>query len=558
MSSKIKQNVLMIALLIALFAAVGWILGQNNYFVMDDYTTIYIRGIIEHPTQSFSFLPQARYNDRPVGTIFVGILYYLFGMNAQGYHFVFVLVHLCNVYLVWNITKKLLCRFSISNASLTAFIAAAIFGAYPQSIMAPQWVSAVFDLLCCFFVLCSLYYFIKKDERDYYIFDTVMTCLAYMLSLRAKEMSILLPCAYIVLDLIWRKEKKWGQKTSASTRISFIWMVIYLIKLFSFPAMNAAEYQQEFSIVSLCKSLFKYIALYFNLFDGLMTFEKFDITILPGLAICVIMIVIACYSLFKRKQLLPVISFVFVGFMLAPVLTMDNMQHILYLYIPSIFIAIAFSACISEALGYKKHFGISSLICIIIVAVTNYMPGPQAFRTWWCAQTIKDRDQLGQIYRLGDLPQYCNLYVRGAGKEYNVIYPYGPGNSVKMLYNRSDINVEVVDEFPMKPNSPYVFWDYQNGIFIEIDRQEECELSIKNVSYSRLDDENVAIGVECSIISNDMKLIISGQEYQTTIGDTFISTIYPYERNSGEDKLEIQVYVPSLEMISKKTTLVIK
>lgn len=557
MSSKVKQNHLLIALSVALFAALSWMLGINNGFLMDDYTVTIIRGVFENPTELFSLLPQARYNDRPVGRIFVGFLYQLFGTNAQGYHYVLVLIHLFNVFLVWHISKKLFSYFSIENPSITAFISAAIFGAYPKSIMAPQWIAAIYDLSCCFFVLCSLYYFIKKDERDFYVFDTIMVCITYMLSLRCKEMSILLPIVYMVLELILKKNKDFKYRISIATKLCFVWMILYLIRLFSLPAVNTTQYQQNFTVISLFDSLIRYIFLYFDLNTAAMMFTEYDYKAAWGCIFLIAMIIIACISFFKNKKILPIISFFFVGCMLAPVLTMDNMQHILYLYIPSIFLAIAFSACISDVFGNRKQFSLIALCCILFIAGTNYMLGPKSFRNWWCSQSMKDKEQIGQIYRLGNLPELCNIYVRGADKEYNVIYPYGPGNSVKLLYGRNDIKFQLVDEFPTEPSYPYVFWDYKDGVFTEIERNEGYRLTITNISYTQYDDENIAIGVKSSIMNDNIKIVINGQEYQTVVGDTFISTTYPHNSENGEEKLSVKVVIDDLDISSEEEILIV-
>lgn len=109
----------------------------------------------------------------------------------------------------------------------------------------------------------------------------------------------------------------------------------------------------------------------------------------------------------------------------------------------------------------------------------------------------QDARQLKQIERLGNIPKFCNIYIRGAGQEYNVISPYGPGNSIRFLYERNDMECTVVDEFPEDPEAPYIFLDYVDGNFYEVQRDESYHLEVTKVTYNRLEDQ-IQLGIECA------------------------------------------------------------
>lgn len=537
----LDRKACIIALCISAFAATGWILSIENGFSLDDYTTI-VRGWGN--AETFSLLPRWRYNDRPVGVQFVALLYTIFGRNAQGYHFVFFVIHLINTYLVYQAAKTLLEDFGASETELSPIFAAALFGAYPQSVMAPQWISAVFDMLCSLFFLFAMYFFLKKDKNENYAaFYGILVLINYILSIRSKEMSLLLPLVFVMFDLVQRKDRGWKKRISRTTWCCLFWMAVVCAKLFSFPAIENGAYKQGYSLIQIFRNFWRYIGLYADVFTAPMMYSPYSplIAKLPGTVLIVALILYAFWSA-KNRKWLPLLSLLSGGLLLTPVLTMGEMQHKLYLYIPSIFLAIAFSAVLSAGSTFcKKNFSGIVLTAILMIALLNYLPGPQNFRASWCSTTKQDARQLGQIYRLGDLPPYCNIYVRGATEEYNVIYPYGPGNSVKVLYGRDDIRCEAVDEFPAEPIRPYVFWDYKDGCFTETARDNDSQIEVKNVSCARMNEDIVAIGVECQPIVPDMKIYIDGKEYNTTIGETFLSTEYPFKAGSAAQTIKIFV-----------------
>ena len=551
----INKKHLLIALGISLFAAIGWTLSTANGLYMDDWSIIGGR-IGKLPSELFSILPRSRYNNRPVGEIFVMLLHQIFGINSQGYHFVFVIIHLVNVYLVYEIAKLFFKRFSVTEVTFSPILAAAIFGAYPQSIMAVQWVAAVYDMLCCFFMLCSLYCFLKKDAKvRYYGFYSMVSFFTYILSLRAKEMSLLLPLVFLLLDLDSSQRRNQRIHISKVTGGCIVWLMVYLISLFSFPATTGA-YQQSFSVISLLKNVFRYIGIYFDLGTGSMTFSEYTASMYFGIFVIIAIVVYSVVEI-KRKKRFLAFMICFTGFMLAPVLLMSNMQHKLYLYIPSVFIAMMFSYLATVFWGKYKSFGSIVLILVLSIGAVNYFPGPVLFRNWWCSASQKDAKQLSQIYRFGELPKYCHIYVKGADQEYNVVSPYGPGNSIKALYNRDDIVCEVVDEFPEDPQAPYAFWKYQNGSFEEIAKEYSHEVNVESVSYTWWSENEIALGVTCEPIVPDMQICINGEEYPTTVGEQFISAIYSCEGEEFPMTLHISLTSEELGDIAVEETVLV-
>lgn len=523
-------------------------LSLKNGFLMDDYTTL-VWEMFGDITESFTLLPTRRYNNRPVGQIFVALLQDLFGVNHQGYHIVFVLVHLANVYLVYKITKLLFSKSERLDTTYAPFVAAGIFGIYPQSIMAVQWVSAVCDLLGGFFVLTALYAFLKEKEQERYrVFYSIVAIVSYMLTIRAKEMAVLLPLVFLIFDICYRwrgKQKRW---ISAATILSAVWMVIYLAKLFSFPELVGTEYEQDFGLLMLFQNLLRYIGVYFDVEKMAMMFTAYNHSMIVGIVITMLSLCFAVYQVWKKKEWIPVVALVSVGLMLAPVLTMGYMQHKLYLYIPSVFVGILFAAIISllQKNVRKTVREATAVVLILALTVLNWTPGAQNWRSWWCSMAEQDAQQLAQLYRMGELPEDCNIYVRGAQEEYNVFWPYGPGDCLRFIYDRDDLQCFAVDEFPEDPAKPYLLIDYTAGTFTEVSRDYAYEVVITDIWFNET-EQTLQIGVGCQRIFEGSRIEINGTVYPTVVGTTFISTEVNKTELNLDEPLSIAVVVPEFE-----------
>lgn len=544
-----KQNrVLFWALCIGLFVSCGWMLGLKNGFLMDDYTTL-VWEMFGDITESFTLLPTRRYNNRPVGRIFVALLQDLFGVNHQGYHIVFVLVHLVNVYLVYKITKLLFSGSENLDTVYAPWIAAGIFGIYPQSIMAVQWVSAVCDLLGGFFVLTALYAFLKEKEQGRYrVFYSFTAIISYMLTIRAKEMAVLLPLAFALLDICYRwqgRQKRW---ISSATVISAIWMAVYMAKLFSFPELVGTEYEQDFGPVMLVQNLLRYIGVYFDVEQMAMIFNGYNLSMIAGIVITMLALCFSVYQIWKKKEWIPIAALVCIGLMLAPVLTMGYMQHKLYLYIPSVFVGILFAAVIALL---EKNAGqmvkeITAVMLILALTILNWTPGAQSFRNWWYSLAEQDARQMVQLYRMGELPEDCNVYVRGAEEEYNVFWPYGPGDCLRFVYDRNDLECFAVEEFPEEPVKPCLLIDYADGTFTEVSRDYTYDVVIDNVWINPTED-TLQIAVSCQRIFRGSQIEINGKVYPTVTGETFISAEVSKTELNLDEPVSIAVVVPEFD-----------
>ena len=463
---KHTKKILFILLIFFSFVSVSWVIKPNNYFVMDDYSTLF-RAI----TAKFelSFLPMARYNDRPFGLLFVKIIYNFCGYNNVVFHIAFLLVHIFNVFMVYKSIRLLFCG---EKSFFYALIAAGIFGIYPKSLMAVSWVAAVYDLLCCSFVILSLYcffYYIKKDK--YKTFYGLFSLFFYMCSLRSKEMSLFLPIFFIAVDLVHSISNKNKIRPHMFTYISIAWMLIYFVKLLSFPGLQGNEYEQSFNPIIMFKNFMKYIGLYTDLSNGSMSFLKFNPFMIAGIIAIFLLFLFSLYRIIRTKNWSMIPWIIGTGIIFAPVLTMNQMQHKLYLYIPGIFLGVCLAYAFSEIITIikKNHIAEFSALILLCLVLCNYTPAVINYNNWWLSFTAKDYNEIKQVEKLPDLSSNTVVYIKGASEGYNIINPYGPGHILNLIYEDMTIKTVLVDNFPENPSKPYTFWEYTDGVFYQVE-----------------------------------------------------------------------------------------
>src|SRR4029077_5666379 len=120
-------------------------------------------------------------------------------LNPVGYHWVNILLHAANAFLLW--------RLLLSLRVPGAWLAAAIFGLHPVKVESVAWITERKNVLMGFFFLLSLISWVRfveakpKEAGNSY----GLALLFYALALFSKTTACTLPAALLLI--LWLKEK---------------------------------------------------------------------------------------------------------------------------------------------------------------------------------------------------------------------------------------------------------------------------------------------------------------------------------------------------------------
>lgn len=200
---------------LALLATIGVLLYAVNldaYFLQDDF--YFIRYLhfnlpqILDGRQAYAWFIQLWGGQDPqtggavffrplVQFVFLGD-YLVWGLDPFGYHLTNLVLHLLTTFQVYFLVKLLTQR------RLTALMAGLFFVAAPGPGEAVNWISARTDLLCSFFYLTSVVFFILYRQRSRLIFG-LLGLVSFALALGAKEMAATLPLVLVLYQALFER-----------------------------------------------------------------------------------------------------------------------------------------------------------------------------------------------------------------------------------------------------------------------------------------------------------------------------------------------------------------
>ena len=129
----------------------------------------------------------------------------LWDLNPTGYHWVNILLHVANAFLVWRV----LTRLKIPGA----WLAATIFALHPVQVESVAWISELKNLLMGFFFLLTLlawieYVDLRRSHRSIFY---VIALVCYLFALAAKSTACTLPA--VLLLVLWWKNQPINRRT---------------------------------------------------------------------------------------------------------------------------------------------------------------------------------------------------------------------------------------------------------------------------------------------------------------------------------------------------------
>jgi hypothetical protein len=464
-------------LLAAVLLAHAWVLGPGNGFLFDDFlhlTTVKFKTA----ASLFHVLPQMRYNDRPVGALAVKMMFQLFGLDFGRYHAVLLLLHLFNTWLLYRLAVKLTAQVSGDGDRFAylPFLAAGIFGLWPRSTFCVQWLAGIFDLLGATFTLLVFNLYVNyRTSSQYRVFNALLAVLLYYAGLRVKEMLIVIPVLLLGYDIFcrihgpedgWGALKKYRPSLLAATLLGLMAAYyLYFIRLNTGAALvNTASSPYYYSLhpAVIGTNLLRYFAIYFDYTNFAYGFISFSAPAIAGLIFLAAFLLAGIVQAARggRPVLLALLFALVIS--LAPVLPLKNMQHMLYWYIPAIFLSlilsVAFNALV-ERLTRSAYLRMAANVgALALVLALNWSAPVVAFRRDWSSQTLRNQTTLADLKKLQGIAQGTVFYVQGATDVLNAFY-YGPGAVNQLVFNDETIRT-VLNPKQVTRTGPYVVLNY--------------------------------------------------------------------------------------------------
>lgn len=532
----------LVCVMVLSFLAVKWTLSPANGFAYDDYTLLSDARFTDY-THLFSLWPNSLHNDRQVQMIFLKLLNSLFGTQYIPYHYISVVIHLINVALVYGLVNKIFINFGAQNTTPFAVLAAAIFGIYPNSLMAVSWISSTCDLQCCLFVLlAATCYFKGKENSNYTVFYTIAGILFYYLSLRSKEMSLLFPVILLVYEITLWLEKKQNRFFNGPIVSYLVFMLVYFLSVIllgdSIPPND--QYYQNFNPLILLRNAVRYFFIYFDWTHSGFEFSGYRPAAIPGITLFALAALFSFVVGLHKKRWGAFAAFIATMGAVVPVLPMVNMQH--HLYLPSMFIGLFFAAVLYEITLLTPKFKLQRGVALLVLLLfcINGLSGNVQYKANWLAHVQLEQAEWDELQKLPTPDPGTTYYVKGASEGYNIFF-YGPGNALRLVFDEGNLETILVNEFPENPPAPCVFLLYEEGMITEVDRRVTVPFASNEITSTwpaeivyGSDQFNqdgtlfMAIITSGILDAQNTEILLNGENIPYEIGDGFVTvTVQP-------------------------------
>lgn len=151
----------------------------------------------------------------------------LFGLKSSAHHFTNILLHLCNVLLVFWILR------SATGSTISSAVVAALFGVHPLNVESVAWISERKALLSMLFMLLSFVAwgrYVRRRSSGRYWLVVVLFAFALM----SKPMAITFPLLLLLADY-W----PFARIANTKSKTAFSKLIIEKIPLFFMSACSA-------------------------------------------------------------------------------------------------------------------------------------------------------------------------------------------------------------------------------------------------------------------------------------------------------------------------------
>ncbi|MFA5146779.1 MAG: tetratricopeptide repeat protein [Candidatus Omnitrophota bacterium] len=307
---------------------------------------------------------------RPFTTVSYSLDYFLWRLNAFGYHLSNVLLHSCNGILVCVLL------WLISGNFLVAFFSALLFLAHPVQTEVVSWVSGRSSVLFTFFYLASLISYVRysASSKKRFLALSIASC---AIALFSKEMAVTLPLAIILYDVHFAGKKGWKPRALVYApyfALAAFYVITRSAMLGRVSQMGWWGESPYYTFLTMLKVVVDYVRVLFlptKLYAVFYLMPLSTSVVEKDVLVAIALLVLACAALLAAYRRERLISFAMGWFFISllPVLNIVPLKALeaeRFLYLPSIGFCIFLAAMMEKfTRGSDGRAGRRRLIAIV-------------------------------------------------------------------------------------------------------------------------------------------------------------------------------------------------
>lgn len=414
---------------------------------------------------------------RPLVGFTFGLQFHRHGMNAAPYGFFNLFLHLMNIILLYLLLR------GWKKTKPYALWAVVLFALNARAVnMAVGWISGRTTLLFTFFMLLTLYSYLKLPERNPLRF--LLTAVFFFAALLAKESAAAAPVFIFLFSFFGFSEVDAGKamrfvkrlkSAFASIAVFVLPLLVYFVLRFNSDAMsplNAPDvYGYSFSPLLLLKNLSEYIIR-----AGQLDFYILIIILFMMLVSRIVPQTFPAKS-WNLRAFLPGVLWFFA--FLLPLLPVPSRSD-LYVYLPQVGLHIAaltFIVPLWKKLTIKKDFRRYVSFCLIFILSTAWL-GYLFFK----AESIEDKGRASSrftdqvVYATHKIPPGSEIVI--VDKHYDDKYSpakiiaYGFNSLLNLYYPEKNLSGKIIppDKMTGLTTKPGLFvFSYEKTILKKIE-----------------------------------------------------------------------------------------
>jgi len=211
-----KWLLIAIALVITFLCYIPAVNNQFTSWDDDTYVTNnkYITSLSSENVKALLFKDVTQNYHHPVTLLSLAFNYHFSKLAPFAYYLTDILIHLCNVFLVYVLVLSLLDAMAKKGYELVkrtywlAALCALWYGIHPMHVESVAWISERKDLLYAFFYFLGLLCYIRYTENSKPKWIAYVS-ICFILSCLSKPMGVVFPVSLFMVDILVKRKLKW-------------------------------------------------------------------------------------------------------------------------------------------------------------------------------------------------------------------------------------------------------------------------------------------------------------------------------------------------------------